>query len=247
MDNKVSSKSKLTDIISLSQLKKKFKAYLVDKNHGDFKSSIFPRNLVVVLVMILEDMISDSLEYVIKNEINGLYVVVNNMIKTVICYSDKYDLLQKYLKKYNNVVKYQDSLFFNIKKVVDNLESKYGSKLMVDPECRNFISYLLLSIQYEFTELSIIMVDYANRKTLNKDVLNRIYSLYLNKDLSSKIKLRLDSMDEIIDDIEDTEDCKIAKNINNVNDMNDDVCDDVCDDVNANANTNETDETDETD
>ena len=41
---------------------------------------------------------------------------------------------------------------------------------MIDSECRNFLSYLLLSLQYEFTNLAVSIVDYSNRKTLNKEV-----------------------------------------------------------------------------
>lgn len=203
--NKITSNQKINDIVSLSQLKKKFKQYLVDQDHGDFKSGIFPRNLVVVLVMLLEEVLSDSLEYVVKNETNGIYLVTSQMIKMVISLNNKYDFLQKYLKKYNNVVKYQDSLFFNIKKVLDNLESQYGSKLMIDAECKNFISYLLLSVQYEFTKVAVIMVKYANRKTLTKDVLYEIYNLFLDKDISSKLTLKLEDYNKIEVESDDVE------------------------------------------
>jgi hypothetical protein len=142
--DKVTSKSKLSDIVSVAQLKKKFKAYLVDQEHSDFKSSVFPRNLIFVLIMILEELLSDSLEYIVKNETNGLYIINKYMVEMILSKTNKYDFVQKYLKKYNNTIKYHDSVFFNIKKVYDNLESKYGSKLMIDSECRNFLSYLLL-------------------------------------------------------------------------------------------------------
>ena len=197
--DKVTSKSKLSDIVSVAQLKKKFKAYLTDQEHGDFKSSVFPRNLIFVLIMILEELLSDSLEYIKKNEANGLYVLDIQMIHLILSKSNKYDFLQKYLKKFNNTIKYHDSVFFNIKKVLDNLESKYGSKLMIDSESRNFVSYLLLSLQYEFTNLAITIVDYSNRKTLNKEILYRVYSFYLDKNISTKIKLKLDSMDETVE------------------------------------------------
>jgi len=204
--DKVTSKSKLSDIVSVAQLKKKFKAYLVDQEHSDFKSSVFPRNLIFVLIMILEELTSDSLEYIVKNETNGLYVINKNMLDMVISKSNKYDCVQKYLKKYNSTIKYHDSIFFNIKKVFDNLESKYGSKLMIDSECKNFLSFLLLSLQYEFSDLAIKFVDYANRKTLNKEVLFRVYSSYLDKTISSKIKLKLDSMDDAVEEEVEAED-----------------------------------------
>lgn len=197
--DKVTSKSKLSDIVSVAQLKKKFKAYLVDQEYSDFKSSVFPRNLIFVLIMILEELLSDSLEYTVKNAVDGIYPISKQMIEMILYKSNKYDCVQKYLKKYNNTIKYHDSIFFAIKKVYDNLEVKHGSKLMIDSECRNFLSYLLLSLQYEFSDLAIKFVDYANRKTLNKEVLFRVYSSYLDKSISSKIKLKLDSMDEVIE------------------------------------------------
>ena len=104
--DKVTSKSKLSDIVSVAQLKKKFKAYLVDQEYSDFKSSVFPRNLIFVLIMILEELTSDSLEYIVKNETNGLYVIEKRMLDMVIFKSNKYDCVQKYLKKYNNTIKY---------------------------------------------------------------------------------------------------------------------------------------------
>lgn len=194
--DKVSSKSKLSDIVSVAQLKKKFKAYLVDKDYADFKSSVFPRKLIYVLISVLEELLSDSLEYIVKNEVNGLYIINVDMINSVLNKSNKYDCLLKFIRKYSSTVKYQDSVFFNIKKVLDNLESKYGSKLSVNPECRNFISYLVLSLQYEFTELAINMVDYANRKTLNLEVLTKVYTFFLDKSISKQIGLKLDSIDE---------------------------------------------------
>ena len=79
---------------------------------------------------------------------------------------------------------------------------------MIDSECKNFLSFLLLSLQYEFSDLAIKFVDYANRKTLNKEVLYRVYTTYLDKSISSKIKLKLDSMDDVVEEEivdEDTE------------------------------------------
>ena len=50
--------------------------------------------------MILEELTSDSLEYIVKNETNGLYVINKQMLDMVISKTNKYDCVQKYLKKY---------------------------------------------------------------------------------------------------------------------------------------------------
>jgi hypothetical protein len=191
--SKVENKCALSDIVVTSILKRKFKQYLTDAGYQDYRSTVFPKYLVVSLVMVLEELLSDCIEYVKKHETNGLYVIDQSMCLMILNKNNKYDVMLKYVKKYNSTVKYQDSVFFNYKKVVDSLESKYGDKLMIDQEARNFISYLLLSLQYELTELSLIMIVYSNRKSLSSDSLLCSYS-FLFKELYSKIKLKLDSM-----------------------------------------------------
>ncbi|AYV80257.1 MAG: hypothetical protein Gaeavirus22_5 [Gaeavirus sp.] len=194
---KVTNKHMLSEIVTMTQLKRKFKQYLTDANHPDFKSGVFPRNLVITLVMTLEEVLSDSLEFVKKHETNGLYVIDTTMINLVMLKTDKYDFATKYLRKYNKTIKYQDSLFFNYKKVTDGLEFKHGSKLMIDTECKNFLSYILLSLQYDIVDLSLLMIEQAGRKTLSKEVLARTIGYFFHNDISSKIKLRLDSLDEL--------------------------------------------------
>ena len=131
--SRISSGLNITDYVSLSQLKKKMKSYLLDIECDNFKQSNFSKGLVISLVMTLEELLSDSLKHVIKNEINGLYKISPLVLNSTINEHSKYNFILKYLKSYNQIVKYQDSVFFNIKKVLDNLESKHGSKLMVEP------------------------------------------------------------------------------------------------------------------
>ena len=83
--------------------------------------------------------------------------------------------------------------FFNVKKVFDNLESKYGEKLMIESETRNFISYMLLSIQYDITDLSFRIVKYANKRTMNNNVLIAVIGHIMPDDIITKLKLKLDS------------------------------------------------------
>ena len=186
--SKVSNNYQLSEIVSISVLKKKFKQYLSDAQHEGFKSSVLPKYLVVSLVMVLEEILSDCLEYVKKHETNGLYVVDYSMIQMVLNKNNKYDFSLKYLKKYNSTFKYQDSVFFNYRKVVDNLESKYGDKLMIEPDARNFIAHILSSLQYDLVEMALTMVAYSNRKTLSSESLLCSYQI-LFKEMYSKIKL----------------------------------------------------------
>jgi len=191
--NKISSKYQLNEIVTISVLKRKFKQYMTDTGLDGFKSSVFPKYLVVSLVMVLEELLTDCLEHIKKHETTGLYLIDQSMVSMVLNKSSKYDVFIKYVKKYNSTIKYQESVMFNYRKVMDDLESKYGDKLMIDSEAKNFISYLLVSLQYELIKLSLIMVVYSNRKTMSAESL--LTSLkFLFEEMYSKIKLKLDSM-----------------------------------------------------
>ena len=191
--SKISSKYQLNEIVALSVLKRKFKQYMTDAGLEGFKSSVFPKYLVVSLVMVLEELLTECLEHIKKHETTGLYVIDQSMVLMVLNKSSKYDVFIKYLKKYNSTIKYQESVMFNYRKVMDDLESKYGDKLMIDSEAKNFISYLLVSLQYELIKLSLAMVVYSNRKTMSAESL--LTSLkFLFEEMYSKIKLKLDSM-----------------------------------------------------
>lgn len=199
----ISSKLNITDYVVLSQLKKKMKSYLLEIGCDNFKQSNFSKGLVVSLVLILEELLSDSIKHVIKNEINGLYKISPLVLNIAVNENSKYNFMLKYLKSYNQMIKYHDSVFFNIKKVLDNLESKHGSKLMVESETKNLLSYIILSIQYELVNLTVSMVKYAKKRTLS--VLPLLYGIkfLVHEDISSKVELRLDSMDEKIVEVEE--------------------------------------------
>jgi hypothetical protein len=124
--------------------------------------------------------------------------------------TSKYDFLLKYKSKYSSSIRYNDSLFFNLSKYLGNLETKYGEKLMVDVEAKNRLCYYLIALQYEITSLSLMIVKYSNRKTLNKTVLLNCCLFLLDAELKCKIKLKLDSFgsDKEDSDKEDDEEEK---------------------------------------
>jgi hypothetical protein len=202
--DRVSNSLKINDCVSISQLKKRFKLYMNDCGYGDFKQSIFPQSLVLVLVQVMEEILSDSFKFVVKHDVNGLYIINKNTLDTTINESTKYDFTLKYLKKYDSKIKYDDSLFFNIKKVCDNLESKYGDKLMINFDARNTLSYILLSIQYELSALAFRIIRYSNKRTLNKNVLIVTLATIFSDDICNKIKIKLDSAIEVVNDETET-------------------------------------------
>ena len=204
---RISNSLKINDFISVSQLKKKFKIYLEEHDCTKIKQSNFPQALVLVSVMLLEEILSDCLKYIFKHEINGLYIINSLILQTSLNETSKYDFTYKYSKKYNYKIRYADNVFFNIKKVFDNLESKYGDKLMIDVETRNYISYILMSLQYDISDLCLKVIKYANKKTLNNNVLMVILSNYMTDDIITKFRLKLDST--------------ITENTNDDNDDND--------------------------
>lgn len=219
----ITNKLKINDYTSLSQLKKKFKIYLDEQNCSEIKQSDFSKNLVYILVMLLEELLSDCLKLITK-ETNGLYVIDLLIFKNSLSDLNKYDFLNKYVQKYDNKIRYSDGIFFNIKKVFDSLESKYGEKLMINIETRNYISYLLLSLQYDMTHLCLLVIKFANKKTLNQNILMTMLSHYINDEILNKFKLKLESQkvtggeieDDKTDEIDDDDEVDIEETKNNV-------------------------------
>jgi hypothetical protein len=213
----INNKLKINEYVSVSQLKRKLKAYLIEQGYSEFKTSVFAQGLIISLVIVLEELISDCLKSV-KKDNSGLYTINSLILKNVLYETDKYSFCLKYLRKYNHVIKYHDSVLFNIKKVMDNLEIKHGSKLMIDSESKNMICYMILGLQYDLIELSLKMVKYANRKTLNNLVLEIVCQYLMSDDFSSKIKLKLDSVNlsnntDEIDDVEEIEESLVIDDV----------------------------------
>jgi len=197
---------KLTEYCSIAQLKRKFKSYLEEINYKEFKLNNFPQCLVVSLMIVAEECITDCLKYLVKNELTGLYVLDDKVLRLMLSETSKYDFLLKYKSKYSSSIRYNDSLFFNLSKYLGNLETKYGEKLMVDVEAKNRLCYYLIALQYEITSLSLMIVKYSNRKTLNKTVLLNCCLFLLDAELKCKIKLKLDSFGSDKDSDKEDED-----------------------------------------
>ena len=196
---------KLTEYCSIAQLKRKFKSYLEEIDYKEFKLNNFPQYLVVSLMIVVEECVTDCLKFLVKNEENGLYVLDDKVLRLMLSETSKYDFLLKYKSKYSSSIRYNDSLFFNLSKYLVNLETKYGEKLMIDAEAKNRLCYYLIALQYEITNLSLMIVKYSNRKTLNKNVLLNCCLFLLDNELKSKIKLKFDSIgcDKEDDEVED--------------------------------------------
>ena len=188
----MSTATTINNYCTLSQVKRKLKAYLCDISHEYLKINNYGQSIVFTLVDMFNEIITDSLKYVCKNDITGLYKLNTVIVKLVINEMPKYHFLLKYLPKFNTSINYQDLLLFNYKKTLQFIESKLGNKLMIEYSTLNLVSYLLLSLQYDLINLSVLFVDYSKKKTLSKNtLLNSVYSL-LDEELSSKIKLKLD-------------------------------------------------------
>ena len=216
--NSISSKINMSDYVVTSQLRRKTKSYLVEIGCENFKQSNFSKGLVISLVILLEELLSDTLKYVIKNDIDGLYKISPLIINTIVNESSKYNFMLKYLKSYSKTIKYHESVFFNIKKVLDNLESKYGAKLMVESETKNMLSYIILSVQYDLINLTVCMVKYAKKRTISIRPLNHSIKFLVHEDIYSKIDLKLDSMDdekvidvEVEEEVEDEDEDEESK------------------------------------
>ncbi len=204
--SRVSNQLNISEYVSMSQLKKKIKSYLVELGCDNFKISSYSKGLIYCLVIVLEEILSDSLKHVVKNETNGLYNISPMILNTVINESPKYFFMHKYIKSFVSTMRYSESIFFNIKKVLSNLESKYGSKLMLDSSSQNLLSYLILSVQYDLMNLSVKMVKYSKKRTLNIQCLVYSSNFIMSDDIFSKIDLKLDSLDDKNIEIEEEQD-----------------------------------------
>jgi hypothetical protein len=210
----INNKLKINEYVSIAQLKRKLKAYMIEQGNSDLKPSIFAQGLVMCLVMVLEELIADCLKNINKEK-SGLYTINQLILSNLFNSSDKYDFTAKYLKKYSSILRYHDSVFFNINKVISNLEDKHGSKLMIEYEAKNIISYIILSLQYEIVELTVSMVKYAGRKTLNINVLEIVCSYLMSNEIYNKIKLKLDSIN-----ITSNEDDEVDEEVEEPNELN---------------------------
>lgn len=194
--SKVNNSLKITDIVVLSHIKKKIKKYYLDRDVAKISISMFPQYLVISLVTLLEDLLTDSLKYVTKNDVNGLYIIDMLVMGNVLSTTSKYDFFNKYIKQYSDI-QYEDSLFFNLTKVLGKLESKHGDKLMINSETKRYISFLLLSLQYDICNLAQKFLKASNRVTMSKDILLITNEYIIGDEINKKIKLKIDCISEM--------------------------------------------------
>ena len=195
-----SNKLKINEYVSYSQLKRRFKAHLIDLEYSEYKPSIFSKGLVLTLVMLLEEILCDCLKNIKKDNTTGLYKINSLILRNLLNEDEKYNYCNKYKNKYSSKIKYHESLFFNIYKVMNSIETKHGDKLMIDSEVRNMICYYLLCLQNELIELSLKVVKYSNKKTLNNKILLILLEHFITQDSLIRIKLKLDSSNISKDD-----------------------------------------------
>ena len=204
--DKLTNNVKMSDYAPLSQMKKKIKQFLVDKGCEDIRLDNFPQNIVISMVHILDELSTDSLKHVAKHQLNGLYTVNKLMIDLTIAEYDKYNFCHKYIKKFNPIIRYEDSLLFNLSKVLSGFELINGNKLTFDAESRNFISFIMLSFQYDMLELSVTILSYGSKKTMTKQLIVSCLKYILNNELSNRIDLKLDSLQAVIVDKKEDDD-----------------------------------------
>lgn len=186
------SNNKSTNSYTMSQLKKRIKAYFTEQE-CQYNMSVYPACLITTLITVLETFVDDVIPNVKKNTL-GLYTIEKSDIMNLINEnSDKYSFVFSSLKKFDSNMKYYDMLFFDINKELKNLEENKGKKLHVDNNASNFLAYILSCLQFSLLKYAISLNEYASRKTLTKKTLVSSLPLILHKEISAKLELALDS------------------------------------------------------
>lgn len=195
----------IANCTNVSNMKKKIKSFLNDKNCADIRMSNFPSCLAMTLNVILDEIAINTLKYATKHPTNGLYTINTLMLMSALNEDNKFDFYSKYHRKYNSVVKYEDNLIFNISKVISNFELDNGNKLLFDSECKNYLAYLLMSLQYDMLELSIVILRASGIKTMTKQLMVNIINYLIHSDVANRICLKLDSLNEAKEESVDSE------------------------------------------
>jgi len=189
-NDKINMKMTFTDYGTNAHLRKKFKMYLLNNDLLGYKMNKYPQRICVMLVMIMEDIVNNCIEYIEKSN-NGLYVLRYVYLQSVML---KYDYLSKYISKYNKTNNYEENLFFNADKVYHGLEYRVGEKLLIENESKNFLNYLMVCFQYEMLNLSKTLLLFSGKKTFNKNLFDSCLSYLVNDTtLCYKITLKMDS------------------------------------------------------
>jgi hypothetical protein len=181
------------DLGSKAQIKRKFKEYLTSNSYENFILHLFPLNLCKILAMLLDNIVNDSLTFIEKDNLNGIYLIKIEYVKFVL-QNSKYNFVDKYVKLYEKSIQYKDNLFFSIDKVYVDIDKKYGDRIMLNNDVKNFLNYILVSVQYDITKLSCLCLNLSGKKTLSKELLIDIFKYIINEsEIVNKILLKLDS------------------------------------------------------
>ena len=186
---------------SKAVLKRNLKEYLTLKGYTNLKQNSFVFELTNVILILMESLLKNCIEFVEKNETNGIYNLKMDVLKIVIL--ENYDFLNKY-KSFNNLVLYKNNMFFNIDLLYSYVENIIGNKLMIDNMTKNYINYLLMSFQYDVVNLSCLCIDYSGRKTLSSKLLLTTLNFFIeNKNLFNLINIKLDCVKDKEEDNDD--------------------------------------------
>jgi len=179
---------------SKSVLKRNLKEYLTLKEYTNLKQNSFVFELSNVILIIMESLLKDCIEFVEKNDTNGIYNLKIDVLKLVVL--EKYDFLNKY-KSFNKLLFYKNNIFCNIDLLYLYIENLIGNKLMIDNMTKNYINYLLMSFQYDVVNLSCLCIDYSGKKTLSSKLLLTTLKYFIdNQNLFNLINLKLDCVKE---------------------------------------------------
>lgn len=171
---------------SLTNLKKKFKAYIENETIICGK---YPQQLVECLLIIMESVILKCIDYIEKNPV-GLYVVKEQFLRNIL---NEYSFFEKYNKKFDKIINYSENLFFNSELFYNAIEKKYGNKMMIDKQTKNLLNFMVVCLQSDIVTLSCKILNYINKRTLNSELLLLSFDYIIGEDyFMSQFKLKFD-------------------------------------------------------
>ena len=177
---------------SKTVIKRNFKNYVLSLGK-QINLGKYPLLLAQSCVIILNDIFVHIVENVSKSNV-GLYQL--NLI-TLVSILSKYNNFESYYKVYNSTIDHSNTLMMDTNSVFTQLEKLYGNKIFLDYSLKNLIMYYVSCVQYDVIRLTLNVLEYQDKKTLNdKILLMAIEFVVRNTDLYSQIQLKLDSNTE---------------------------------------------------
>lgn len=194
--DKITNTQTIATITNMTNVKRKIKTFLSEKDCADIRLGVFPQCLIATLYMVLDDIATNTIQYAVKHQTNGLYVVSMPMLLATLNGAIQFGFHNKYSRKYDPMVKYEDNLIFGLTKVMTSYEFINGTKLSFDVECKNYLAFIMMSLQYDVLELSILCMRTGGVKTMSKQLMMSIAGYVFGTELSNKITIKLDCMNE---------------------------------------------------